>query len=101
MIRRADDGPYFLHVLHLITVAFEEIADATKERARQQRLERYRDIAKQLQRRFDESGDTPRHFEKVKWFAKYWNDCVSESEWTGKGFERVHGPGLPTFFSSL
>ena len=52
----------------------------------------YADISIQLQRRFDEATDNPRHFEKVKWFARYWNDHVRQ--WHIDGLNHVKGPGL-------
>jgi hypothetical protein len=56
------------------------------------RLLPYGDISNQLQRRFDEATDNPTHFEKVKWFANYWNDHVRR--WDIDGLNRIRGPGL-------
>jgi hypothetical protein len=56
------------------------------------KLIRYAVIADQLQRRFDEATDNPNHFEKVRWFANYWNETIEN--WAIEGFERVTGPGL-------
>ena len=52
----------------------------------------YAAIATQIQHRFDETSDNPNHFQKVKWFAQYWNETIAE--WNIDGFDRVQGPGL-------
>jgi hypothetical protein len=36
----------------------------------------YVSIKEKLQQRYEEAMDTPRHFEKVRWFAKYWNEAI-------------------------
>jgi hypothetical protein len=69
LISEADDGPRFLHVLS--NLKFD-----LKEKSRVERLRSYQEMAHQIQRRFDESRDNPKHFEKVQWFARYWNRFV-------------------------
>jgi hypothetical protein len=75
-ISQGSDGPFYLHVL----AGMERKVDAAK-------------AADMIQRRFNESVDNPRHFEKVKWFAEYWNAVVS-----GRGglsrLKMIHGVGL-------
>ncbi len=97
MIRRADDGPMFLHVLREIEIkalpfvlggAVVKIDDLRFSG----RLLPFSDIAKQVQRRFDEATDNPAHFDKVKWAANCWNETVEL--WGIEGFEKVKGPGV-------
>jgi hypothetical protein len=51
----------------------------------------YAKMSEMIQRRFDESVDTPRHFEKVQWFANYWNVSIREER---VGLKFINGPGL-------
>jgi hypothetical protein len=44
-----------------------------------------------LRQRLTESMDNPRHFEKVKWFASYWNESIPAG---AKEVERITGFGL-------
>jgi hypothetical protein len=46
-----------------------------------------------IRQKFADAVDTPRHFEKVQWFASYWNDTIGFSP---KGLTRIKGPGLET-----
>src|SRR5581483_9714310 len=43
------------------------------------------DCQKMIQKRFRQSIDEPRHFEKVQWFAKYWNSIVPPAGKNGLG----------------
>jgi hypothetical protein len=47
-------------------------------------------VASTIQKKFDESVDNPRHFEKVQWFARYWNESVDHQELF------IYGSGLST-----
>ncbi|HZL41329.1 MAG TPA: hypothetical protein VFC45_13750 [Pseudolabrys sp.] len=97
MLRRADDGPMFLHVLREIEIKALPFVlgsagvkiDDTRFSGR---LLQFCDIPKQLQRRFDEATDNPAHFDKVKWVANYWNDTLEL--WGVEGFEQIKGPGV-------
>jgi hypothetical protein len=42
-----------------------------------------------MEQRLQESFDNPRHFEKVVWFAKYWNDAAATF-----GTKNIAGPGI-------
>jgi len=54
------------------------------------------DIRNHIQRRLDEAVDEPSHFEKVHWFAEYWNDVFH-----GVGdLKRIEGPGLETLYAA-
>jgi hypothetical protein len=84
LLRRSEDGPMFIHVLRAIEMAVLPLSLGSEQTRRRGidstifggRLLSYSDISNQLQRRFDEATDNPGHFEKVKWFANYWNDHV-------------------------
>lgn len=60
---QSDDGPHFLHVLRRWRNRHLHDDD----------VKRYTQILRQVQTRFNESVDNPRHFEKVQWFARYMN----------------------------
>jgi hypothetical protein len=100
LLRRSEDGPMFVHVLRAIEIAAlpAKLGTADFRRLRIDnakfygKLLPYAGIADQLQRRFDEATDNPNHFEKVKWFANYWNE--ETKRWDIEGFKRVTGPGL-------
>jgi hypothetical protein len=83
-IAEAADGPYYLDSLAIIPIT---LRDRPKEE-RLQSVQRFNAMAEQIQRRFDESRDNPRHFEKVKWFAQYWNVCA-----LGQGITHVYRQG--------
>lgn len=87
-LRQADDGPYFLHVLAMPEVEFQSQLHAEE---REECVNRYNAMAEQIQGRFDEAIDNPRHFEKVQWFAKYWNRTL---EPVSKDVRLISGPGL-------
>jgi hypothetical protein len=76
-IKQGSDGPFYLHIL----AGMEHKVDAAQA------------AANMIQRRFDESVDNPRHFEKVKWFAEYWNEVVS-SRGALSRLKMIHGVGL-------
>jgi hypothetical protein len=46
-----------------------------------------------LQNKFADSMDNPRHFEKVKWFAKYWNETIDNGRLE---YRKVLGASLET-----
>ena len=91
-IKQADDGPFYQHVLwHL-----QMLLDVLKERnyapeGSGHQLAYYAKMRDMIQRRFDKSVDTPRHFEKVQWFANYWNISIHEER---AGLTFIKGPGL-------
>jgi hypothetical protein len=65
---KATDGPWYLDILKTMYDFLTLEADKKKER-----MTFFNQIADQIQKRFDEASDNPRHFEKVEWFARYWN----------------------------
>jgi hypothetical protein len=77
-LRQSSDGPVYLDVLQPVVSLFkknehpyETLSPAEKATYRQ-----YLSIRERIQERYEESMDTPRHFEKVKWFAQYWNEVI-------------------------
>jgi len=90
-VQQAQDGPFFLHVLLRLglTVAALHSGPPAATSARIN-LQYYKDTARKIQKRFDESVDTPRHFEKVQWFARYWNTMVGDCS----EIPKIRGPGV-------
>jgi hypothetical protein len=91
-VHESDDGPSFLNVLRR---ASSEVAEALKANPdvdfeEDEELAYYGEVRNRIQNRFIASKDNPRHFEKVQWFAKYWNKNVL----AGRGLSRISGPGL-------
>jgi hypothetical protein len=95
MLKQADDGPWYLHILR--TMEREGAYLATASRVPKPNAidsDVLRDFAKMalaIQRRFDEAIDNPRHFEKVQWFARYWNASIPSGL---RGIAHIKGPGL-------
>jgi hypothetical protein len=77
--RLSTDGPAILHVLGHIERAIE------RERREHPKvslwdsdaLADYRGIPLLIDFRFEKAIDNPRHFEKINWFAEYWNHSVA------------------------
>jgi hypothetical protein len=69
-IAESEDGPRYLDVLAMIAL---RLRDGPNGPERTQHLDGFNEMARQIQRRFDESRDNPKHFEKAQWFSKYWN----------------------------
>jgi hypothetical protein len=93
-VKQSEDGPYFLHTLKRME---DDIRRELKENAEidaeeSEELNYYVQIERRIGARFIEAADNPRHFEKVRWFARYWNSVISSKP--VKGFDRIRGPGL-------
>jgi hypothetical protein len=91
-IEKATDGPYYLNILRHIRgiielTAVEEYPDPEY---RDQLMNSLKEIARMLQTRFDEAADNPSHFDKVRWFANYWNASITPYP----TLPRVFGAGL-------
>jgi hypothetical protein len=69
-VRQAEDGPYYFHFLSVLDRIFAGPGD---EGQRSVTAQHFNHWVAMIQQRFDESVDDPRHFEKVKWLAEYWN----------------------------
>jgi hypothetical protein len=79
-LRQSSDGPVYLDVLQPVVSLlkknehpYEMLSLAEKATYR-----RYLSIRERIQGRYEESMDTPRHFEKVRWFARYWNEEIPQ-----------------------
>jgi hypothetical protein len=90
-LQRSPDGPMFLDVLKpvvdLLTKyenPYGNLKDAELETYKQ-----YKSIRDKIQMRYEETMDTPKHFEKVRWFADYWNNTIP-----AKLLLRIRGAGL-------
>jgi hypothetical protein len=78
-LRQANDGPYYIHTLsafqkfleHIKTLDFGQDVDAES-------LQYWSAIQMKIIERFQEAVDEPRHFEKIQWFARYWNEIADE-----------------------
>jgi hypothetical protein len=81
-IQQADDGPYYLHALRSMPLEVEDNKDTASY---------YNDIAQQIQRRFNDAVDNPHHFEKVQWFARYWNNVIRTKQST---ITKIVGPNV-------
>jgi hypothetical protein len=99
LLRRAEDGPMFVHVLRAVEMSMLPVQFG-EDKPRLQinddkfhgKLMPFAGIADQIQKRYDEASDNPNHFGKVKWFAQYWNETIRR--WNIEGFKRIYGPGL-------
>lgn len=93
-IRHSEDGPAYVHVLH----AIERDIDAELKRNpeidadQSEQLNYYVQIGDRILEKFREAVDDPKKFEKVQWFARYWNGVVTERVVTG--LNPIEGPGL-------
>lgn len=77
-IRQADDGPIFLDVLYILGEANKKLlSGAELDVFEKRRLKYGREISERLQKNLVSAMHDPRHYEKVRWFVKYWNDCVA------------------------
>ena len=81
-LRRSQDGPMYLDVLGPISSLLQKSEHyyrskelTSEESAEIRRLSQVRD---KIQQRYEEAMDEPPHFEKVRWFARYWNEAIPE-----------------------
>jgi hypothetical protein len=93
-IRQSDDGPFYLHVLsdlESIIGMIDRRQPDTKEPT--PNLSRFEAIRNRIQERFSESVDNPRHFEKVQWYARYFNEIINTGH---PEIDLIMGPGVDT-----
>ncbi len=64
------DGPYFIHSLKKMELVFSQALSEDQQRLMSGE---WNVMAQRIQEHFDTSVDEPAHFEKVRWFAEYWN----------------------------
>jgi hypothetical protein len=88
-LEQADDGPHYVHVLRNVASEISRIQNLNLPPEKQHSLEEYENMRDTIQKRLAESVDNPRHFEKVQWFARYWNKCSP--------YLLVTGPGMDVF----
>jgi hypothetical protein len=90
-LRQSTDGPIYLHVLEPV-VAVLRRGPSVYSKATSTAVDdysKYRAIRDKIQEKYEESMDNPSHFEKVRWFADYWNEVVPDNL-----FLSVRGAGL-------
>jgi hypothetical protein len=96
-IRQAEDGPFFIHVLN----DFERRWMEEMKKNSMFKVENsdemlfFVGIQDRIQKLYNESVDNPRHFEKLQWFARYWNSVVEPKNIEGLG--PIRGPGLTSY----
>lgn len=84
-VRRSKDGLYFQHVLR-----FLELVKDKQGEDRTRRLKWITRVRDMIQQRLDEAIDDPTHYEKVFWFADYFNAVFGGVA----GAKLVEAPGL-------
>ena len=91
-IRQADDGPFYVHVLWRLQMLLDVLEERNySPEGSEDQVAYYAKMCEMIQRRFEESVDTSRHFEKVRWFSNYWNVSMHEER---AGLKFIKGPGL-------
>jgi hypothetical protein len=84
----SNDGPLHLHALKWMMKEMNDSAVGADNESH--KFQKYYDIRQKIERRFLDAIDTPAHFEKVQWFAGYWNRSLP-----GRADSfRIKGPGL-------
>ena len=92
----SEDGPSYLHVLWQIEMIFGIYRDNASHKGSENFIKWYSEIGATIEKKFSKSVDTPKHFEKVKWFADYWNRTVDPL--SSKFVLHINRPGLPYYF---
>jgi len=88
VLKQAADGPHFLHILGIPELTLHT---ETYKPHRRAHIRTYNKMAREISRKFSDSADNPRHFEKVQWFANYWNEVMAPF---GGEVALIKGPGL-------
>jgi hypothetical protein len=80
-LKQSSDGPMYLDVLQPVVSLFKKNEHPHQSLSPAERItyRQYMSIKERIQQRYEESMDTPRHFEKVKWFAQYWNEVIPQN----------------------
>lgn len=98
-LEQADDGPHYVHVLRNIAseISRIQIENLNLRPEKQHSLAEYERMRDTIQKRLRESVDNPRHFEKVQWFARYWNKCSPYIPVAGPGMDVMtwRAPAVP------
>jgi hypothetical protein len=92
-LRQDADGPYFLHVLRQMEVDInrELQTNPDVDPAENEQLAYYTIAGGRLKSSLSASVDDPRIFEKLQWFARYWNSMLPRNN---PNFPPIRGPGL-------
>lgn len=79
-LRSSADGPMYLDVLAPVLALLRKQAQYYQKLTPNEfaDLQRYSRIRDKIQERYEEAMDTPRNFEKVRWFAQYWNEIIPD-----------------------
>jgi hypothetical protein len=92
-LQQAEDGPMYLNVLEGIANELLRMADDNLNSISQLSANsRYRTIdvmRDNIQDEFDSSTDDPQVFQKIQWFAAYWNRVIP-----GRIMSPITGPGV-------
>jgi hypothetical protein len=76
-IRTSPDGPRFLHVLRRIAEVVPQGLSGLTTAPDPNEISRFVKMRNQIEKRWEEAVDNPRHYEKVQWFVDYWSRyCV-------------------------
>jgi len=74
---QASDGPFFLHILRDYSCHTQMLSSGKKESSKDDpKLTILKKMRASIQKRLDEASDNPSHFQKVAWFAAYWNTNI-------------------------
>jgi hypothetical protein len=94
MTTQSDDGPWYLDVLRRLRLRVDAVGrlDSNVDASKSDELRPVVEMRNQIQKCLNEAVDNPRHFEKVQWFAAYWNHSIPQL----KGLQKVQGPGVNT-----
>lgn len=81
-LRRSIDSPMYLDVLQPVLELLKKSEHPYKAKdltpAEIVDMRRFSLIKDKIQERYEEAMDTPRHFEKVRWFGQYWNETIPD-----------------------
>lgn len=85
MLRQSSDGPMYLDILEPVVSLLRKGDSAVRLLNDHEKVDhqRYRQIRDRIQQRYGEAMDSPRHFEKVRWFARYWNEVIPKGFFLG------------------
>lgn len=78
ILRQSSDGPMYLDVLQPVVSLLHKADSAVRMLTESEKVlhQRYNRIKDKIRERYEEAMDNPRHFEKVRWFARYWNEAI-------------------------
>jgi hypothetical protein len=78
ILRQSSDGPMYLDILQPVVSLLRKGDSPVRilSGSEQDTHHRYIRIRDKIQERYGEAMDDPRHFEKVRWFARYWNEVI-------------------------